>query len=310
MNAQLKEQPMTDRERFLADRRLGIGGSDVAPILGLSPWSTPLDVYLEKVGELPEREDTPQMAWGRALEPVIRQAYEAQTGRAVAVLKDPLVHPVHAFIRANLDGLCRDEARVFEAKTARTAEGWGEPGTDEVPDAYALQVQHYMLVTGYRVADIGVLIGGSDFRIYTVEADRGLHENLIELESQFWQRVVDRQPPEPQTLAEAQRAFGRSDAAGVVPADEAAVLAWSDLRLVRGQIKALQEREDAAKATLMRSLGESGDTLVHAGKTIATWKLAKGSARFDAAAFKAAHPDLYSQFVVTGEPSRRFLPKE
>lgn len=297
------------REQWLAERRLGIGGSDVAPILGLSPWATPLDVYLDKIGEAPEREDTPAMAWGRAMEPLLRQAYEAQTGRRVLVPAESFVHPEHAFMRANVDGEI-DDAIGFEGKTARTGEGWGEPGTDEVPDAYGLQVQHYMIVRGWVQVDIAVLIGGSDFRIYTVEADPQVQRDLIDLEREFWHRVETRNPPEPRTFAEVQQRFGRSAAAGMVVADDDAFNAWASLQDARRIAKEAEEREEAAKAELMRTLGDTGDTLIdHKGRVLATWKLAKAPQRFDANALKAEHPDLYETYLRLGEPSRRFLVK-
>jgi putative phage-type endonuclease len=300
-----------DRDKWLAERRLGIGGSDVAPILGLSPWATPLDVYLDKIGEAPPVEDTPAMAWGRALEPVIRQAYEAQTGAAVRVLPHSLVHPRHEFMRANLDGVVVGMDRVFEAKTARSGDGWGEPGTAEVPDAYALQVQHYLLVAELSLADIAVLIGGNDFRVYTVEADPQVQSDLIDLEREFWQRVQDRNPPEPRTFSEVQQRFGRSEAAGVVTADSAAAYAYQQLLVARRALKGAEQAEQEAKAVLMKALGDSGDTLIDTqGRTLATWKLAKAPQRFDAAALKTDHPDIYQQYMRAGEPSRRFLPKE
>ena len=60
----------------------------------------------------------------------------------------------------------------------------------------------------------------------------------------------------------------------------------------------------------MKALGERGDTLLHKGNVIATWKLAKAPQRFDAKGFTAEHPDLYQQFTHLGEPSRRLLLKE
>src|SRR5690349_18206306 len=117
-----------DRTEFLEQRRLGIGGSDVAPILGLSKWASPLDIYLRKRGEQPEQDDNEAMLWGRALEPVIRQQYAERTGRIVRVPEAALVHPQLTFARANLDGVT-DDGRVVEVKTARTAQDWGEPGS-------------------------------------------------------------------------------------------------------------------------------------------------------------------------------------
>lgn len=306
----MTEQQQT-RAEWLAERRLGIGGSDVAAILGLSKWQTPLDVYLEKRGELETDDvDSEPMHWGRKLEPIIRQEYVNRTGVAVKVPSGAFVHPVHSFMRANVDGLTFND-RVFEAKTARTADGWGEPGTDEIPDAYMLQVQHYMIVTGRESADVAVLIGGSDFRLYAVDADPDLQQYIIEAESAFWQRVVDGDPPPPVTYAETVRTFGHVAAEGAVTADAEAEANWSELVKVRAEIKKLTELEEQYKTEIMQTLADKGEALVTPeGKTLVTWKLAKAPARFDATAFKNTHPDLYAEYTVAGTPSRRMLIKE
>ena len=152
---------MDARDDFLKSRATGIGGSDAAAILGLSRWKSPFQVYQEKRGEAAQTPDNASMRWGRYLEPVVRQAYADDTGRAVR-LPDGLVrHQQHTFMIANLDGVT-DDGRVVEIKTARTSQGWGEPGSDQVPQEYLLQAQHHMAVTGLVVADVAVLIGGSD----------------------------------------------------------------------------------------------------------------------------------------------------
>lgn len=294
-----------DRAEFLAARRRGIGGSDVAPILGLSKWRTPLDVYISKVSDALDDEETESMRWGNLLEGVIRDEYARRTGYVVE--RPPmLTHPEHSFIIANLDGMT-ECGRVVEIKTARDGAGWGEEGSDEVPDAYALQVQHYMLVTGAEVADVAVLIGGSEFRVYTIEADTELHEALIEVESEFWGRVQRRDPPEPRTYAEAAQRFARATG-GEVEAGEDLASDVAHIAVLRAQIKALEAEESKIKASIACALGDR-DTLIHAGRTLATWKEVKGAKRFDVKAFKDAHPELYSQFVKIGEPSRRLLIK-
>lgn len=187
--------PADDRATFLANRLTGLGGSDAAVALGISPFSTPLQLYLEKRGEIPPVEETEPMRWGKLLEPVIRQRYSDITGRTVRV-PPFLRHPQHEFITAHPDGVT-DDNRLFEAKTARSAEGWGEPGTDQIPRFYLIQVQHYMLVTATPVADVSVLVGGSDFRTYEVPADPELQEMIVDGEVEFWKRVKDGVPPEP-----------------------------------------------------------------------------------------------------------------
>lgn len=298
---------MSAREEWLESRMAGIGGSDAAAVLGLSRWKTPLDVYLDKRGESVSAPDNEAMLWGRALEPVIRQQYAERTGRVVRVPEGILAHPEHPFMLANVDGVT-DDRRVLEVKTARSGKDWGEPGSDEVPQAYLLQVQHYMAVTGYPVADVAVLIGGSDFRLYEVPADNELQELMVSAEAEFWQRVVDGNPPEPVSLADVQAKFGRTSNNAAIEAAPEVLTALETIKATRDQIKAIEASEEAARAIVMNAMGEA-DTLTFGGRTIATWKLAKAARRFDMDSFKAAHPAIYEQFAKTGDPSRRFIIK-
>jgi len=297
-----------ERQQWLAERRKGIGGSDVAPILGISPWASPLDVFLDKRGELPDQPENEAMRWGNILEPVVRQEYANRTGQVVRQAGAILQHPKHAFMLANLDGYT-DTGRVFEAKTSRSDIGWGEPGSDEIPQTYLLQVQHYMAVTGYPVADVAVLIGGSDFRIYTVEADHELHALLIDAEAQFWRRVVENDPPEVVSMADALTAWGRASVAREVVASAEVEAAAKRLRSITEAIKGMEKDAESEKLTILTAM-QDADTLVGVdGKVLATWKAAKPAVRFDTKALKEGAPDIYEQFAKPGEPTRRFLLK-
>jgi len=181
----------------LAERHSGLGGSDAAPALALSPFKSPLALFLEKRGKVDTVETLAAFEWGNRLEPVIRQAYSDKTGRVVRMPTGTLRHPEHPFMIAHLDGVT-DDRRVFEAKTSRIGDGWGKSGTDEVPHWYLLQCQHYLSITGFEVADVAVLIGGSDFRVYEVPADRDLQNDIITGEAEFWSLVVANTPPPPE----------------------------------------------------------------------------------------------------------------
>ena len=295
------------RAAWLEERRRGIGGSDVAAILGMSKWKTPLQVYLDKRGESELTPDNDSMLWGRVLEPVIRQQYSERTGRSVRVPEKMLYSLDYPFMLANLDGFT-DDHRVLEIKTARYGDDWGEPGSDEIPTEYLLQVQHYMAVTGFPVADVAVLIGGSDFRLYEVPSDKELQEMVIQREAEFWRRVVDGEPPEPVTLAETIERFGGSSKQSSVEASDDVIMALQALKQAKDEIKAAQDREDAAKAIVLKAMGEN-EAIVSRGKTLATWKIGKGRIGFNQDAFKADHPELYERYVKMGAPYRRFLLK-
>jgi len=298
---------MNAREQWLQDRMTGIGGSDAAAVLGLSKYKTPLQVYQEKRGEIGGIPDNEPMLWGRVLEPVIRQQYAERTGRTVRLPEGIIRHQTHPFMLATVDGIT-DDGRLVEVKTARTAQDWGEPGTDEVPQAYLIQVQHYLEVTALPVADVAVLIGGSDFRMYEIEADRELQGMIIDGEADFWRRVEQGIPPDPVSFADVQAMFGKFSKEGAVEADAATAEAIANIKRIKEMVKALEEEEETTKAVIMKALGEN-DTLIQKGKVLATWKAQAGAKRFDSKTFQTHHPDLYAQFVAIGEPTRRFLLK-
>jgi len=286
------------------DRRKGIGGSDAPVVCGLSPWKTPYQLWLEKRGEgAVGDEDSEPMFWGRALEPVIRQRYADLTGRRVKVERQLLVHPKHEWMCGHPDGITED-GRVLEVKTARMPTGWGEPGTDEIPDTYAVQVQHYLALTSLKVADVVVLIAGSDFRLFEIPADAEVQGLIISREEAFWQGVVDGTPPMPRTYDDLRLHFGAVAKARRVQADATTLGAYQ--RLV-GLREAMKEEKEL-KAAIMKKLGEA-DTLVDGDTVLATWKMSKPVTRFDQKLLKEEQPEVYDKYLTEGSPQRRLLIK-
>ncbi|MEI7673699.1 MAG: YqaJ viral recombinase family protein [Deltaproteobacteria bacterium] len=298
-----------DGPQWLEERRRGIGGSDVSAILGMNPWRTAFQVYQEKRKEVSDWQGNKVTDWGKRMEPAIRQWYSDATGRNVRVPEKILYHAQYPFMLASLDGFT-DDGRVVEIKTARSSKGWGEPGTAEIPDYYALQCQHYMIVTGFRVADVPVSIGGGSPELYEVPADLELQEFICEAAAAFWKRVVEGNPPAPVSYADAISMFGRSGAEGVVLALPETTGAVTDLRAVREQITALEAKEEEIKAKLIIALGESGSVLSdESGQDLVTYRLANGRKSFDAKALERDMPDVYAKYLKQSESVRRFLLK-
>lgn len=294
------------REEWLAERRKGIGGSDAASAVGLSKWRTPYELWLDKRGELQVEENEP-MRWGNLLEPLVRQEYANRTGRTVVVPNKILRHQRVKFALLNADGIA-DENRLYEGKTARTAEDWGEPGTDEIPQEYLLQVQHGLFVTGFAVCDVAVLIGGSDFRLYTVEADRELQEILIDQEADFWSHVETGDPPDPVNREDAELRWRITTKSKVFATDEVAGAA-AELADVKSVLKQLEQRKDELQWSIQSHMKDACELVDVSGKTLATWKNVTASQRFDLERFIAEQPELYRAFLTEAQPHRRFLLK-
>ncbi len=299
---------VSNREEWLLARKQGIGGSDAAAVLGLSKYKTPFDIYEDKLGLRPPTPDNNAMKWGRNLEPLVRAEYANQNNKVVVTPEKILTHPKYNFILANLDGYTEDN-RIVEIKTSRYESAWGDAGTDQVPIEYILQVQHYMLVTGFDYADIAVLISGSEYRQYEIKADQELHEMMIEQYIDFWASVQNQTPPEPSSYTDAIARYGRHSVANTVTASvehEKAIQRLSEIKL---QKDILEKEEDELKGQIMVALGDN-DTLVDLqGKALCTWKLSKPTSRFDSKSFEKDYPDLYAQYKKIGEASRRFLLK-
>ena len=198
MKVLAKTENMTQDE-WLAMRKRGIGGSDAAAALGLSPWKSPVQLYAEKTGEI----DTPPMTseavyWGTKLESVVADRFaELNPDVKVEPVKAILVHPEHTFMIANLDReitLPDGSKGVLEIKTAnaRQADKWED---DNVPVNYTLQVNHYLAVTGYQFAWIACLLGGQQYVQRYIERDDELINDMTKKESEFWACVVNRTPP-------------------------------------------------------------------------------------------------------------------
>jgi putative phage-type endonuclease len=177
----------------------GLGASEAAAAMNLHPWKSAYSLYLEKVGEIDPIEDTERMAWGRKMEPLIaaeffdRHPELEETPKAGETFRS-IEHP---FMFATPDRFATSKRMgtvgVVELKNVglRLSGDWG----DYPPDFVQIQCAHQLAVTGLDVAHVAALIGGNEFRDYTLARDDALIANLIEAEQAFWQRVIDKTPP-------------------------------------------------------------------------------------------------------------------
>jgi putative phage-type endonuclease len=190
-----------NRIKWLEDRRTGIGGSDAASVLSMSPWRSPYAVWADKVG-LTDIDATDgnsrRMRCGQLMEPVIGTLFTEDTG--IAVQKYPFIvrSKEWPWMIVNLDFVADSPEALLEAKTtdARFAWKWeDESGNAVVPDNYMIQGQHECAVTGFQTVYFGVLIGGNDFRIIEVHRDEALIESLAAVEKDFWDLVERQEAP-------------------------------------------------------------------------------------------------------------------
>ena len=193
-------------EEILRERKTGIGGSECAAVLGLSKWASPLDIYLSKISDDINIEQTEPQKWGHALEPLVIKEYENVTNQEVEQPNTIIKNEKYPWLLANIDGKVKDKNIILEAKTTRFFnDEWGEPYTDEIPQQYLLQCAHYCIVLGDNISkvDIAVLAGGQEFRIYQYERNKQLEEMIIQGTHDFWENhIKKRMPPDPDSKSD------------------------------------------------------------------------------------------------------------
>lgn len=290
-----------EREEWLAHRRCGIGGSDAAAIAGLNPWRSPVQVYMEKTGEVPAEELTSEAAyWGTRLEDLVAREFTRRAGIRAQRCNAILQHPEYPFMIANIDRriVGADEGPgVLECKTASAfaRDDWAE---DKAPPHYMVQVQHYLAVTGYSYGYIAVLLGGREFRYARIDRDEELISHLIEIEEEFWQRIESRTPPSfdgSEASSELlKRMYPEADPELTIDLPSEASLLVAEHEIARAEEKAAGERAEAAANRIKALMGEA--SLGRIDDRIVSWKSITSN-RFDSKAFQAAHPDLHAQFT-------------
>lgn len=287
------------QEAWLESRRHGIGGSDAAGIMGLHPYKSAYQVYLDKIGELPEQPDNEQMRQGRDFEEYVAKRFTEDTGKKVRNCNYILQHPKYPFMLANVDRLIVGENAGLECKTTSVLNLRRFKG-GVYPEEYYVQCVHYLAVTGADRWYLGVLILNKGYTTYTIEREEALEdmEKLIASEQAFWEHnVLAGVEPVPDGSARTGEAIQ-----GQYPeADDGADIDLSlyDAEIERymtlnGEIKAREREQDAIKQRIQLYMKDAAKG--HASGYRVSWSNTH-SARLDSKALKAGNPDVYAQYL-------------
>ncbi len=304
------------RDDWLHARKAGIGSSDAAAAVGLNPYKSQLELWMEKTGRdanLPKTDpddDQSPMYWGTLLEMFVASHYTKKTGNKVRRINAVLQHPEYSWMLANLDREVTgsDEVQILECKTAgmNGAKLW----RDGVPEYVQLQVQHQLAVTGKAAADVAVLVCGNEFRTYRIERDDALIARLIQLEAEFWQYVeTDTAPPADgsDSADTALRALYPQDCGSVLNlSDDVGMGAiFADLVSVRASITSQNALESKLKQSIQQRMGDASKAVFEGGEV--TWRRSKDSVVLDAIRLISDQPNLMQSYSTTKPGSRRFL---
>lgn len=312
---------------WLTARKSGIGGSDVAAILGLSPWKSPLDVWLDKTGKAAPTPENDAMYWGTKLEALVADKYCEVSGNEVRRVNSILRSTKYPCLIGNIDrAVCPEKGKVpvvkgefrtpkiLECKTARSkTDDWGTDGTDQIPEYYLTQCLHYLGLTGCESCDVACLFMDSrKFGIYTVKADKTLIDKISETLADWWEaHVVKNVAPKPRTMSDVQKLFRRSASVEITATEEIEAAA-REYALLKKQATELTEKMDLAKEKIATFMGEA-DTLIDLlGKPLITWKSSKDRTKVNwelVAKAAGATESMIAANTSTVAGSRTFLSK-
>lgn len=261
------------RDEFLSRRRTGIGGSDVAAILGLSKWKTPRQLWEEKTGRAQPREETDLLRFGLLLEDAVALEFSRRNGVRIQRRNEMYRHRDHECLIANIDRKIVGRDAVLECKTADkfTRHLWGDDGSDEVPEYYLTQVMHYMHVTGYHESMLAVLIGGNEYRQFEIGYVRDVAEFCAAKCVEFWQMYVVRDvAPPPQMGDDLSRIYLPEAGKSIAASDEIAG-AVAELKEKKRAIKELESQADELSFAIKNFMGDA-EILSSGSEKLATWK--------------------------------------
>lgn len=329
----LVETANLPEEKWLSYRRRGIGGSDVAAIMGISPFRTARDLYYDKLNIAPIEEDKGNwvaLAIGHLLEDLVAKIFEVKTGYPVYQIKKMFYHPDHPFMLADVDyftTLPDGSTALVEIKTTNynAQNHWWDDGNEIVPVYYETQGRHYMAVMDIDRIFYCCLYGNNENETIIREMSRDVayEEEMIFLEENFWNNHVQAQAPPSYTedgdliLKSTRRYSG--------PADENAPDIQLSLETASRLIRYLQLQEEKKnaekrlkeidnelkrlKAMIIAEMGTSCTAAYEKDGTnyIVTYNPIRKPVidKDNLVRLKLQFPDIYKQFVTISE-SRRF----
>ena len=301
------------RSDWLRARSQGIGGSDVAGIMGISPWTSPLQVWMSKTEPSDEdKEPSAIMQFGNIMEPNIKRIFADRHNtwlvrdiynRHTAV-NGILIDLKRPWAQASLDSVVRDEDGnwgVLEIKTASSSKDWA----NGVPNYYRTQVTQYMSVTGYGFAVVAVFFRDTcEFASYRIDRDEDDIKAVEQLVDDFWHLYVEGgfMPEVIGADGEAKvlvSRFAEYEEQWPIADDCETADLIADSQNLAEQIKKLKQDKQIVDNALMQRIGELGGKGLRCEGKKVTWVRSQYTT-FDTKKFIAEHPKTAANYIIHG----------
>lgn len=269
------------------------------------------DVILEKLGkkEIPDLSGIEAVQMGKVMEPTIARLFQDKHRIELKDADYALSHKDEPWLRSHFDYISADGSTLVECKNynAGVMSKFDEDA-NLVPAADLAQLIHEAAVHNVESIYLAVLFGGQAFRTYHFTITEGMKEDLIKQMAKYWGYVATQTMPEPDSL-ESCKIIYPYDNAESITATQTVERAIAVLNEYKAKIKHLENESESIELAIRSFMGLNANLVTLDGKTLATWKTAKSSMKFDPKLFQLAMPDVYEKFVVETPGSRRFLLK-
>ena len=300
-----------DRAAWLKVRNGSIGGSEAAAILGMNPWKSAYTLWLEKTGQVQQEDisDSEPVHFGTILEQVVADEFCRREGKKVR--KCGLFRSrKHPFMTASFDRLLVGEDAGLECKTSNAFKR-GEWDEGEIPPAYYVQCQHYMMVSGLPRWYIACLIGGNHFVSWVVERNDDDIAALEQSEIEFWDKVERHIMPDVDGSDSSSDSLKKMYKGGQV---EPIILPQESIDLLKrfDELKALKADIDSQTKEIQNKLcamlGDNEIGVIGEGdnERKISWKTVSGRTTIDSKKLKKDLPDVFEKYSKKSADSRRF----
>lgn len=286
------------REQWLTQRRKSIGGSDAAAVMGVSPYKSPYALWAEKTGKITPSDISGKEAVreGNDLEDYVARRWMEATGKRLVRARYFYYNAAYPFAHANVDRMVVGERAGFEAKTTSDYAILQQCRDGRYPEAWRLQMLHYMMVTGRDKWYLGVLCLGKGFFTFELQRDEAAIDALAEAEARFWQHVIDGTSPRvdgsESTLEALLQILGVSHGGVVVDLTDVGHHVTDFVNLGE-EIKKLTDKQNTHRAQIMDFMGDA-EKGTYADVTV-SFKT-QNRATFDRKAYEAANGVIGSEF--------------
>lgn len=285
-------------EEWLRYRKMGITGTDVGSIVGMNPYKSALQVFLDKTTEDIECFDNESMRQGRDLEQYVCERFSEKTGKKVRRVNAICVNDDYPFMLADFDRVIVGERAGLECKTvsAYSADKWKNGA---IPLHYQLQCQHYLAVSHYDSWYLGVLILGKEFIVHKIERDEELISNLIKIEKRFWEEhVLKMVMPEPDGSMQSGELLAKlypQNACKKILLSEQLSLQLQRREELIGLMDKLEKEKKVIEQGLMKYLGENDSMEAENENFFVRWRNYETS-RVDVEKLKREAPEIYERY--------------